>query len=151
MLSTITWAKDTNELIDHGTGALSKQDFEVKQPINIYRINDEVRIEKSEESENKKLKLSEDDEKSKLGEIIIKDSKYYFKPILKDPPNINNESMGTLDEINNLSWLVYKGQKIPINRNKYIIKEGDIIKLGREILLIKDIHIKNNHKKKNKI
>ena len=56
--------------------------------------------------------------------------------------------MGTLDEINNLSWLVYKGQKIPINRNKYIIKEGDIIKLGREILLIKDIHIKNNHKKK---
>ena len=55
--------------------------------------------------------------------------------------------MASLDEINNLSWLVYKGQKIPINRNKYIIKEGDIIKLGREILLIKDIHIKKKRKK----
>ena len=47
--------------------------------------------------------------------------------------------------------MVYKGQKIPFNKNKYIIKEGDIIKLGREWLLIKDIHISKNTKKKLKI
>ena len=147
ILSSITWAKDTNELIDHGTGALSKQDFEIKQPVNIYRFEDEIKIEKSEESGNKKLKLIEDEDCTKLGEIIIKDSKYYFKPIIKDTSNMHNESINSIDEINNLSWLVYKGQKIPVNKNKYIIKEGDIIKLGREILLIKDIHIKKKHKK----
>ena len=44
--------------------------------------------------------------------------------------------------------MVYKGQKIPFNKNKYRVKEGDIIKLGREWLLIKDIHISKNTRKK---
>ena len=50
--------------------------------------------------------------------------------------------------MDNLSWLVYKGDKIPFNKNKYILKEGDIIKLGREWLLIKDIHLSHKPKKK---
>ena len=38
-----------------------------------------------------------------------------------------------------------------MNKNRYIIKEGDIIKLGREILLVKHIHIKKNNKQNMKI
>ena len=108
------------------------------------RSEDEIQIEKIEAA-NKKLKLTEDEDNIKLGEIIIKDSKYFFKPILKEASNINNESISSLSEISNLSWLVYKGQKIPFYKSKYNVKEGDIIKLGREILLIKDIHIKKNN------
>ena len=111
------------------------------------RSEDEIQIEKIEAA-NKKLKLTEDEDNIKLGEITIKDSKYFFKPILKEASNINNESISSLSEISNLSWLVYKGQKIPFYKSKYNVKEGDIIKLGREILLIKDIHKK---KMKNQI
>ena len=47
--------------------------------------------------------------------------------------------------------MVYKGQKIPFNKNKYRVREGDIIKLGREWLLIKDKKKKKNTRKKLKI
>ena len=90
-----------------------------------------------------------------MGEIIIKDSKYYFKPnkieqLLNNSNNDKSEN-SSIDELDNLSWLVYKGDKIPFNKNKYKIKEGDIIKLGREWLLIRDIHISKSTKKKFKI
>ena len=79
-----------------------------------------------------------------MGEILIKDSKYYYKPNkieqLLNNSNAKSEN-SSLDELDNLSWLVYKGEKIPFNKNKYRIREGDILKLGREWLLIKDIHI----------
>ena len=123
---------------------MSKQEFEIKHPVNIYRFDDDIKIEKIEEPGNKKLKLTEDEDNVKLGDIIIKDSKYYYKPILKESTNINNDSISSISEISNLSWLVYKGQKIPSNKSRYCIKEGDIIKLGREILLIKDIHLKRS-------
>ena len=51
-------------------------------------------------------------------------------------------------ESDNLSWLVYKGNKIPFYKRSYRLREGDIIKLGREWLLIKDIHISNYTRRK---
>ena len=119
--------------------------------MNIYRINHRIIIEQSNEHPSKKIKLNEDDENIKLGEIIIKDSKYYFKSINKEASILNNESINSITDINNLSWLVYKGEKIPSNKSKYTIKEGDVIKLGREILLIRRIHIKKNDNKNQKI
>ena len=61
--------------------------------------------------------------------------------------NNENSENSSVNESDNLSWLVYKGNKIPFHNNKYRIREGDIIKLGREWLLIKDIHISGNAKK----
>ena len=117
--------------------------------MNIIRTNEKIKIEKCEKSPNKKLILTEDEENLKLGKIDIKDSKYYFTPVTKST-NVLNESISSVSEINNLSWLVYKGQKIPSNnKNKYIIKEGDVIKLGREILLIREIHFKNKNMNNN--
>ncbi len=84
----------------------------------------------------------------KIGEIILNDSTYYFKSAYKDASNINDESICSISEISNVSWLVYKGETIPSDKSKYIIKEGDIIKLGREILLIRHIHIKKNQNEK---
>ena len=68
-----------------------------------------------------------------------------------DNSNNDKSENSSIDELDNLSWLVYKGEKIPYNKKKYRIKEGDIIKLGREWLLIKDIHISKSTRKQLKI
>ena len=65
--------------------------------------------------------------------------------------NNDNSENSSVNEADNLSWLVYKGNKIPFHKHKYRIKEGDIIKLGREWLLIKDIHISKNTRRHLKI
>ena len=67
--------------------------------------------------------------------------------------NRNNENSenSSVNESDNLSWLVYKGNKIPFYNNKYKIREGDVIKLGREWLLIKDIHISRNTRRQLKV
>ena len=108
--------------------------------MKIFRVDQEIKLEKIDNS-------YKDEGMINLGEIIIKENKYHFKPNiiekLNDKSNINFD--GVKDR---LSWLVYKGKVIPKNKSKYRIKEGDIIKLGREWLLIKDIHLSSNTKKK---
>ena len=79
----------------------------------------------------------------KLGEIKYKNNKYYFIPNRKDDMN---EITG--DEL--FAWLVYKGNKYPETKNKYKLKEGDILKLGRIWLIVRVIHIpKKNIENKN--
>ena len=47
----------------------------------------------------------------------------------------------------NASWLLYQGKNYPISQNNYRLSEGDIIKIGRIIIIIREIKIK---KKTNK-
>lgn len=112
--------------------------------MKIYRVEEEIKLEKSDNSYEDKGMIN-------LGEIIINENKYHFKPNIIEQLNDKNfdKSSINFDKIKDrLSWLVYKGQVIPKNKSKYRIKEGDIIKLGREWLLIKDIHLSNNTRKK---
>ena len=108
--------------------------------MKIFRVDQEIKLEKIDNS-------YKDEGMINLGEIIIKENKYHFKPNIiekfNDKSNINFDGLK-----DRLSWLVYKGKVIPKNKSKYRIKEGDIIKLGREWLLIKDIHLSSNTKKK---
>ena len=108
--------------------------------MKIFRVDQEIKLEKIDNS-------YKDEGMINLGEIIIQENKYHFKPNiiekLNDKSNINFDGLK-----DRLSWLVYKGKVIPKNKSKYRIKEGDIIKLGREWLLIKDIHLSSNTKKK---
>jgi hypothetical protein len=69
----------------------------------------------------------------KLCSVINKNEKYYLIP-------------NKIDSINqkNYSWLVYKGNIFPKSRNKYKLKEGDIIRVGRIWLIIREINFKNN-------
>ena len=117
--------------------------------MKIFRGEEEILLEKIEAKS--KRRLSEDEDNLKLGEIRIKDSKYFYKPNLREQLNMSNfdkSENSSVIESDNLSWLVYKGQKIPFYKKNYRIKEGDIIKLGREWLLIKDIHISNYTRRK---
>ena len=80
------------------------------------------------------LNLNEYDENMKLGEIRLKNNKYYFIPNRKDDMNeINGEEL--------FAWLIFKGKKYPMTKNKYKIREGDILKLGRVWLIVRAIHI----------
>ena len=131
-------------MIDVFSNHLNKQIFKVSSNIKIYRDEEATIIEKINSNDNS---ITENEDKIKLGEIIIKDSKYFYKPNLKESfyPDLNTTTSDSNPE--NYSWLIYKGERIPINKNKYRIKEGDVIKLGREWLFIREIYISNATKK----
>ena len=148
------WPIDNNELIDILSNPYSKQSFDVSNPVRLYRDDEEIKIEKIKENDNNsKEKITDDEDIIKLGEILIKDSKYYYKPNTKESyyPNLNDTNNTTNNNTEFYSWLIYKGNKIPVNKNKYRIKEGDILKIGREWLFIKDIYISKRTKKLLKI
>ena len=149
------WPIDNNELIDILSNPYNKQSFDVSNPVRLYRDDEEIKIEKIKENDNNsKEKITDDEDIIKLGEILIKDSKYYYKPNTKESyyPNLNDTNNTTNNNNTEFySWLIYKGDKIPVNKNKYRIKEGDIIKIGREWLFIKDIYITKRTKKLLKI
>ena len=145
------WPIDNNELIDILSNPYNKQTLEISYPVKLYRDDEEIKLEKIKDNDNNsKEKITDDEDVIKLGEILIKDSKYYYKPNTKESyyPNLNETNNTTNNNnIEYYSWLMYKGNKIPVNKNKYRIKEGDIIKIGREWLFIKDIYISNRTKK----
>ena len=148
------WPIDNNELIDILSNPYNKQSFDVSNPVRLYRDDEEIKIEKIKENDNNsKEKITDDEDIIKLGEILIKDSKYYYKPNTKESyyPNLNDTNNTTNNNTEFYSWLIYKGDKIPVNKNKYRIKEGDILKIGREWLFIKDIYISKRTKKLLKI
>ena len=83
-------------------------------------------------------------EYNKLGEISIKKDKYYFNPNKK-------ELSSNFNDLTNLSWLVYKGKRFPDKNRQYRIQEGDVIKIGRIWLIVKEIRINNNSNKKENV
>ena len=72
----------------------------------------------------------------KLGELVIDSDNYRFIP-----HNPNDNSSTTIQNFSNLAWLVYKGKMFPEKNRQYKLSEGDVIKIGNVVLLIKDIHI----------
>ena len=110
------------------------QSFSIAEPIKIFTDFYEIKIEKVNNNDNiERIKLSDDEENVKLGEIIKKESKYYYKPNIRDSyyPNLEEimENDGFYANSDYYSWLIYKGDQIPSTKNKYRVKEGDIIKI----------------------
>ena len=64
----------------------------------------------------------------------------------------NNQAI--IDENNiiskNSSWFLIKQSKIGMKMNKYKLNSGDIIKIGRITLRIRDIHFSSNKTNNNK-
>ena len=86
----------------------------------------------------------EDEDNLKMGEIALIKNKYYFVPNRKD--NIHEL---TGEEL--FSWLIFKGTKYPINKSRYRIKEGDIIKMGRLWLIVRAIHLPIKRQKEKRL
>ena len=151
-LSSSMWPIDNNELIDIASNPINTQIFEISNQVKIYRDEEEIKIEKIFDNNESKEKITDNEDAIKLGEIQIKNSKYYYKPNLKESfyPNLN-ETNNSNNNTEFFSWLIYKSNKVSSNHNKYKLKEGDVIKIGREILFIKEIYISKKTKKKLKI
>ena len=139
-MKAFNWTKDDSELIDFDNCSFEEDSIEISNSCKIYRIGDEIKIEDTNNDDpnsSKYLNLNEYDENMKMGEIKYKDKKYYFFPNRKDEMNdFTGEEL--------FSWLIFKGNKFPINKNKYKLKEGDILKLGRVWLIVRAIHIPAN-------
>ena len=78
-----------------------------------------------------------------LGNIIKEKEKYYFDPLLID---LGNDK----ENINDVPWLIYNNKVYPEINDSYILKEGDIIKMGNVIFQIKMIQINENESNENK-
>ena len=151
-LSSSIWALDNKDLIDIFSHPNIKQSFEIVNSSRIYREEGQIIVEKIQENDNdNNLNKIKDKDRIKLGEIIKKNSKYYYKPNTRVSyyPNFKENENIKNDEF--FSFLIYKSSRIPENKNKYRIKEGDVLKLGREWLFIKEIYISNITKQKLKI
>ena len=72
-----------------------------------------------------------------LGNIVKEKDKFYFVPLLID---LGNEK----ENINDVPWLIYNNKTEPEINHSYILKEGDIIKMGNAIFQIKMIQINEN-------
>ena len=49
------------------------------------------------------------------------------------------------NRLDNLSWLVFKGKKYPSKNQKYLLTEGEILKIGRIWLYVREIHLNNSN------
>ena len=135
-VESFTWIKDSNELIDYDNGILNDNSFIIKNSFNVYRIMDEIEIEEINiTSNNYESSYNIND---KLCSVVHKNERYYLIPNKLD---LNNQK--------NYSWLVYKGKIFPKSKNKYKLKEGDIIRVGRIWLIIREINIKNHKNSSN--
>ena len=133
--NSLSWVNESNELIDFSNSLITESNFTINQPTTIYKSLNSIIIENNENPISNK----NPENFIKLGEIIIKNSKYYFKPNIIEPQNLYNTT-----ELTKLSWFVYKNRKPPFDKGKYSLKEGDVIKLGRETLLVREIRVKKN-------
>ena len=106
----------------------------MRSPATVYRDNNRIKAKKEQVEEDKEI----------LFKIIstINPEKTDIKFEI-----INNQA--NLDENNliskNSSWFLIKPSKIGKKMNKYKLSSGDIIKIGRISLRIRDIHFSQNN------
>ena len=135
IINAFNWTQDESELIDFDNCSFEEDELEVDNSCKIYRVGDEIKLTTIElKNSSNDLILNDSEERLKMGEIEYKNDRYYFVPNKKD--NINNF---TGEEL--LAWLIFKGNRFPLTKHKYKIKEGDILKLGRVWLIVRGIHI----------
>ena len=107
----------------------------IRNPSSVYRENNLIKASRDEIEEDKEILF-----KVRSNIIDNKDIKFEY---------INNQSQ--LDENNHLnkncSWFLIKPSKIGTKMNKYKLNSGDIIKIGRISLRIRDIHFSSSNDK----
>ena len=109
----------------------------IRENATIYRDNNTIKATTEQIEDNKEILF-----KIRKNIINNKDVKFEY---------INNQYQ--LDENKNLnkncSWFLLKPSKIGAKMNKYKLTSGDIIKIGRISLRIRDIHFSQNNSNNN--
>ena len=135
-ISIETWKRYSYEVIDYESDDLLNSFFEINTPGFIYRNKDEIL--------NTKYKLQNNIEK--LFEILLNENLNYelkFNHFEFDEDGIV--------KTNNSAWFALIKSKMDdeIDLNRYELKDGDIIRMGRIYLRIKTIKIQKYEKNNN--
>ena len=132
-LNTETWGRDICELINYDSIDLYLNSIRIKEEGCLYRLNNRIFYTKDEVSfEEYEILLK------------IKKNDNCFQ-LLKNKYDIDEN--GNICSIN-ACWFLLKKFKLEEKYNKYKIHTGDIIKIGRIIIKIKEIKYANNNKDK---
>ena len=128
-LSSETWSKDIWGLIDYDTDELIPLELLINQNGFVYRYKDEIFFEESEINERGY---------EKLFEISTNDNGFFFK--FNKIEYDHNENISSM----NNAWFIFKPDRMNNKIYKYKINEGDIIKIGRITIRIKQIRFEDN-------
>ena len=130
-MSTETWTKDVYELVDYDSNNLFSSVLNIRSNSFIYREENTVLCSSEKNSKKKDLLFQ-------INTYMGKEMSYEIIP--------NPYKLDETDNISqNSSWFLLKQSKIDAKINKYKLNSGDIIKIGRITLRIRDIYFSNNN------
>ena len=141
-IEALSWEKNTSNLIQFSEKEyFNKNSFIIQESMHIFKdiSTNSVIICKADEE---KSEYENDDNYKLLGNIIKEKDKYYFEPLLID---LGNDK----ENINDVAWLIYNKKINPEINKSYILKEGDIFKMGNVIFQVKMIQINDKDNDEN--
>ena len=132
-LHTETWGRDICELINYDSVDLYLNSMNIKEEGCLYRLNNRIFYTKDQVSYEEY-------------EILLKIQKYdnYFQILTN---NYDIDENGNIISVNSC-WFLLKKFKLEEKYNKYKLNSGDIIKIGRISIKIKEIKFANKKKYK---
>ena len=135
--NTFTWKRDACELIDYDCPTLIQDKFDINNSGYIIRDNNTVSFQDSPSESTTAEQLIEVKKTERIYQLL-------FNPFFIDETNYTLEGI-------NIPWFIFHKTKIANNKpKKYLLKEGDIFKIGRIILKIREIKLNDNDENLNK-
>ena len=132
-LKTETWGKEINEIVNYDSKDLFLCELKINSSGCLYRLHNRIFF-MNEGTNLKDYEL--------LLKVNKMENKYEF-----NFNNFNFDDKGNITTYNS-AWFLLKKSRIKEKMNKYRLKRGDILKIGRIFAKIKDIKFETNKKSK---
>ena len=132
-LKTETWGKEINEIVNYDSKDLFSCELKINSSGCLYRLHNRIFFM------NEGTNLKDYELLLKVNKI---ENKYEF-----NFNNFNFDDKGNITTYNS-AWFLLKKSRIKEKMNKYRLKRGDILKIGRIFVKIKDIKFEINKKSK---
>ena len=132
-LKTETWGKEINEIVNYDSKDLFSCELKINSSGCLYRLHNRIFFM------NEGTNLKDYELLLKVNKI---ENRYEF-----NFNNFNFDEDGNMTT-NNSAWFLLKKSRIKEKMNKYKLKRGDILKIGRIFAKIKDIKFEKNQKSK---
>ncbi len=138
-ITSLTWAKDSNELFDYESQEVTKQEFNISSPCSFFRNKNQIDYQGKDLNET----LNPIQQGESLFYIDNSSTEFFFNPHSLTI-NSNLEEKKTEKEKTWITLKNYKNKKY--KNNTYILNPGDMIKFGRVILKIREINLEGKNK-----
>ena len=138
-ITSLTWAKDSNELFDYESQEVTKQEFNISSPCSFFRNKNQIDYQGKDLNET----LNPIQQGESLFYIDNSSTEFFFNPHSLTI-NSNLEEKKTEKEKTWITLKNYKNKKY--KNNTYILNPGDMIKFGRVTLKIREINLEGKNK-----